>query len=239
MSINSIFGSLLVKTFLATLFCFLSIAATAASADPFPLATGSAWVYETKVKWTADEKEQQKTITWTTEIKSVINRDNLTVAIGSGLPTDLCFYDEAVKPANFMFVKVGEWKLYVIRDQAKIDEIWAKAANPDEEMNSIVTEADLLLDLPLIPGKPYGETEQITRNDASYIYVTDSIASFSAAAVKGLSLTSPAEEHFINFRSGPDSTGWKFVPGVGFTGFFYYHNGTASEVECTLREVKK
>lgn len=227
------------KTFLVTLFCFLAITLSGAvPADPFPLATGSAWFYEAKVKWTVDEKEQNKTLTWTTELKSVINRENLTIAIGSGLPSDLCFYEEGVKPGNFMFIKAGQYKLFAIRDQARIDEIWKKAVNPDEELCDIVTEGDLLLDLPLIPGKTYGESGQITRSDASYVYVTDSIGSFSADAVKGLTLDNPAGEHFINYRTGPDSTGWKFVPGVGFTGFFYYHNGTTSEVECTLREVR-
>jgi len=144
------------KTLLTILICIFFIPFSAdAQTEVFPLATGSEWIYEAKVKWTSeDEVEHSKTLFWTTKIESVVNRDNNTIAIGLGLPADLCFYNEDVKPGKFMFIKVGQWKLYAIYDQAKIDEIWKKASNKDEDLCGIVTEDDLLLELPLIPGNP-------------------------------------------------------------------------------------
>lgn len=228
------------RLLLAVLFCsFFASLPALAQTDFFPLATGSEWIYEAKVKWaTDDEKEHSKTLSWTTKIESAINRDNNTYAIGSGLPGDLCFYTEDVKPGRFMFIRVGQWKLFAVYNQEKIDEIWNKAINPDENLRDIVTEEDLLLDLPLIPGKTYGNTAQVTSIYNSHLYQTDSVASFSADKINGLIMAQPSNEYFINYRTGPDTTNWSFVPGVGFTSYFYFHNGQTSEVECTLKEVK-
>ncbi len=206
--------------------------------DPFPLATGAEWIYQAKVKWEDSGKEKSKTLSWTTSIDSVVVRGEIVLAKGTGLPSQLTFYDEKVEPAPFVMVKVGAWKLFVVSAEDRISDIWKKAVNPDEFLGDILQEGDLLLDLPLVEGKFYGETAQLTRGGTSNLYLVEGRAPFEAGSVKGLAAAGPLEELSIILRTNPDHSIWKFVPGLGFSGFEYVHHGTTSEVDCRLKEVR-
>ncbi len=226
------------KHFLVTLFCLISINSMAIDTPvPFPLATGTAWVYTANVKSEVDGKDLSETLSWTTEITSVVVRENLVVAKGSGLPTDLTFYEKGVKPAPFIMVMAGPWKLFVMQNAEKIKEVWEKAVN-DESLSESVTEADLLLDLPLVEGKPFGETSQLVSGNPMFVYTVEGKAPFSAAAVKGLNASDKLEEVSITLSANTDQTTWKFTQGVGFTGFVYSHHGSTSEVVCRLIEFR-
>ena len=228
------------KSFFTALAIFFWVATVQAGDqfDPLPLATGAAWAYDAKVKFALNGKDREKTLTWTTEINTVVVRNKIVIARGKGLPSDLAMYDNSVKPAPFLFVKINPWRLYVIHDQGRIDEVWNKATKPDEGLFGIVTEADLLLDFPLLEGKAYGETEQITRSDASYVYVVEGKKQLAASAIKGLPASRSSDEFSISFRTRPDLTTWKFTPGVGFTGYHYSHHGTTGEADCHLTEYR-
>ncbi|MBU1105726.1 MAG: hypothetical protein KKB51_03575 [Candidatus Riflebacteria bacterium] len=205
---------------------------------PFPLATGTVWVYTADVKSESDGKELNETLSWTTEITSVVERENIVIARGSGLPTDLCFYEKDVKPAPFLIVMVGLWKLYVIQNEERVKEIWEKAIS-DESLREFVTEADLLLDFPLVVGKSFGETSQILSGNSMFVYTVEGKTPFVASSVIGLNATEASDEFSITLPTNSDMTTWKFTQGIGFTGFAYSHHGSTSEVNCNLIELRR
>jgi len=223
--------------FLALLLLFPLAAQATDTPDPFPLATGTTWIYDANVKWEADGKEQRKSRSWTMEISSVVLRENVVIARGSGLPSDLTFYEDGVKPAPFLMVKVGPWKVYIVRGKEKVDEVWKKAT-AGESLSESVTEADLLLDFPLIEGKTYGETSQILSGTPLYVYGIEGKSPFVASSAKGLNVSGPLDEIPVTFPTNADSTTWKFTNRIGFTGFFYSHHGSTSEVDCRLNEFR-
>ena len=149
-----------------------------------------------------------------------------------------CFSEEGAKPQPFLLVKVGPWKVYLIRDPERIAGIWKQALDPDDPLVEIVTETDLFLDFPLVEGKPFGESGQLTRNDASYAYLIEGKKPFVAAGLAWAPAPAGAEEFTLLFRTRSDHSTWKFVPGLGFTGFAYSHHGTTSEVDCRLKEYR-
>lgn len=230
-------GINLMKHLFLTLFCLISLSSMATEAPPFPIATGTAWVYSADVKTEAEGKELSETLTWTTEINSVIVWENMIIAKGSGLPTDLAFYEKGKKPAPFLMIMAGPWRLYVVQNEEKIKEAWEKAI-AGESLAESVTEADLLLDFPLVEEKPFGETSQLVSGIPMYCYRVEGKAPFAAEAVKGLNASGALDEVSIAYAASTDSTTWKFAHGVGFIGYIYSHHGSTSEVNCRLVEFR-
>ncbi len=225
------------KHTLIVIFCLISLAATAAESLPLQLATGTAWVYSAEVKAGTDGKELSETLTWTTEITSVIAWENIVFAKGSGLPTDLTFYEKGKKPSPFLMILAGPWRLFLIQGEERIKEVWEKAIAGDS-LGESVTEADLLLDFPLVEEKTFGETAQLLSGSPMYVYRVEGKTPYSAAAVKGLKVAGSSDEVSISLSTGPDATTWKFTHGIGFTGYIYSHHGTVSEVNCRLVEFR-
>ena len=225
------------KHVLIIIFCLISLTVTAAEIMPLQLATGTAWVYSADVKADSDGKELSETLTWTTEITSVTAWENITFAKGSGHPIELTFYEKGKKPSQFLMILAGPWRLYLIQGDERIKEVWEKAI-AGERLDESVTEADLLLDLPLVEEKTFGETSQLLSGSPMYVYRVEGKEPFSAAEVKGLKDTGTPDEISITLSTGPDTTTWKFTHGIGFTGYVYSHHGTTSEVNCRLIEFR-
>jgi len=225
------------KHALIVIFCLISLTVTAAETLPLQLATGTTWVYSADVKADSEGKELSETLTWTTEITSVTAWENITFAKGSGLPSDLTFYEKGKKPSPFLMILAGPWRLYLIQGDERIKEVWEKAI-AGERLDESVTEADMRLDLPLVEEKPCGETSQLLSGTPMDVYRVEGKTTFSAAAVKGLTLAGTFDEFSISLSTGPDTTTWKFTHGIGFTGYIYSHHGTTSEVNCHLVEFR-
>jgi len=134
-------------------------------------------------------------------------------------------------------ILAGPWRLYLIQGDERIKEVWEKAI-AGERLDESVTEADMLLDLPLVEEKTFGETSQLLSGTPMYVYRVEGKTTFSAAAVKGLTLAGTFDEFSISLSTGPDTTTWKFTHGIGFTGYIYSHHGTTSEVNCHLVEFR-
>ena len=225
------------KHALIVIFCLISLAASAIEPMPITLATGTAWVYSADVKAEADGKELSETLTWTTEITSVTAWENMIFAKGSGLPGDLTFYEKGRKPSPFLMILAGPWRLYLVQGDERIKEVWEKAC-AGESLGESVTDADLLLDFPLVEEKTFGETSQLLSGQPMYVYRVEGKAPFEAASVKGLKVDGTPDEVSITLSTGPDTTTWKFTHGIGFTGYIYSHHGTTSEVNCRLVEFR-
>jgi len=195
------------------------------NASSLPLATGTTWIYEARLTRDVDGKEQNRTLTWTTTITTMLVGDQLVVAKGTGFPSDLPFLENDAKPSPFLLVKVGLWRIYIIQNTEKIEEVWNKAV-AGESLSDSITEGDLLLEFPLIEGRTYGETTQLLSGTPKFLYEVQGPASASSKDIA------------INFSTNADLTTWKYTDGIGFTGYSYRHHGSTSNVDCELKEFR-
>jgi len=53
-----------------------------------------------------------------------------------------------------------------------------------------------------------------------------------------LSIAQATTEYTIAFRTCPDDTMRRFVPGIGFTDFFYTHHGTVTDINEHLAAIQ-
>ena len=213
---------------------------TASAAAPtsaaFPLAKGTYWVYEGPVTWTPDgtDNVQEKTLTWKMEITDVIQRDAIQAAVVNGHPMDLAFYEEGRHPDDYLLVSVRAQKYYLVAGDAMAGAL-KRLKDSEDPLTDLVKEGDLILDLPLTPGKAFGETSQITRPDNMYVWVVDGEDRALLNKVKGAP-TTPLTESELRFTTLSDNTTVKFVSGVGIVGYEWNHNGTVSTAKLTLIE---
>jgi hypothetical protein len=213
----------------------MAYAATPAPAA-FPLTKGAYWVYEGPVTWTPDgaDKALEKTLTWKMEITDVIQREAIQAAVVKGHPMDLAFYEEGRQPGDYLLVSVRGQQYYLVTGDAVADAL-KKLKDAEDPLTDLVKDTDLILDLPLTPGKAFGETAQITRPDNMYVWVVGSETKAQLAKVKGAPTTALTESE-LKFTTVSDNATVKFVPGVGISAYEFNHNGTVSTVNVKLIE---
>jgi hypothetical protein len=225
---------------LVALLLFSALIPTAFAAAPapaaFPLAKGAFWVYEGPVTWTPDgaDKPQEKVMTWKMEITDVIERDWVQAAVVKGHPMDLAFYEEGRKPDDYLLVSVRGQQYYLVAGDAVADAL-KKLKDAEDPLTDLVKDTDLILDLPLTPGKAFGETAQITRPDNMYVWVVGAEQKAQLSKVKGAPAAALTESE-LTFTTLSDNATVKFVPGVGITAYEWNHHGTVSTVDVKLIE---
>lgn len=207
------------------------------AADPFPLSKGAYWVYKGPTKWSASgaAEPRQAVLTWRMEVTGVMPREAVTGFVLKGFPGDLAWYEEGKQPAEYLLVRVGTGSYYLLSD-ARMAEVEKRLKNPEDFLEGLLRDSELLLDLPLAEGKIFGETAQVTRADGSYCWAVESSAQVDPARRKALRAPEDSLEYTLRFQSRPDHQVMRFVPGVGITGYRYVHHGTVSETDLTLVE---
>ena len=222
---------------LIALLLFGALMPTAYAATPaLSLAKGTYWVYEGPVTWTPDgaDKPQERTFTWKMEITAVIQREAIQAAAVKGHPMDLAFYEEGRMPGDYLLVSVRALKFYLLSGDAVADAV-KKLKDTEDPLTDLVKDTDLILDLPLTPGKAFGETFQITRPDNMYIWVVAGETKIQLAKVKGAP-SAVLTQSELKFTTLSDNQMVKFVPGVGIVEYQFNHNGTVSTVKLKLIE---
>ncbi len=197
----------------------------------FPLSQGAYWVYQGTVKWTEETEVFEESLTWKMEVVEVIERGHVVGYVLKGHPADLIWYEKGKERGNHVIIQVGTGRYYA-SDQASLERL------KDEEdfLLGLVHESQLILDIPLIPGKFFGEVEQLTRPDASYSWFVGQEQPVKLEGIKGVSPSREVPQYTLNFRTRPDHQIIEFVPGIGITRFVYVHHGTVSEVDVRLIE---
>lgn len=213
--------------------CVVGQAAAPAPASPapepayFPLAKGAYWVYEGLVRWQAGTQVLEQPITWTMEVRDVVERGPVTGYLLRGHPADLAWYTPGKRAGDYVIVQVDN--RYYLAEA----EIWPRLMDETDQLFGLVEEGQLFLAAPLQPGQVFGEADQITRLDRSYCWVVQHKESVQLAAVEERVI-----QYRLMFRTRPDHQVVEFAPGVGITRYVYGHHGTVSDVDVRLVEYR-
>jgi len=197
----------------------------------YPLQEGAYWVYEGTVKWAKINSSEvaEKEISWKMEVKQVIQRNGVIGYEMQGAPWDLAWYEEGKEPSEYGIIQSGG-KFY----QTPIETI-QRLTDESDVLLGLVNEDQIFLEIPLIVGKKFCNTDSIARPDRMYCWNVLEEKQVELNA-KGINTEGAMTEFTIVKFTGPDQTLFGFVPGVGITRYQYVHHGTVSEVDVRLVE---
>jgi len=232
--------------FISFMFCILVFscrqeekAVSSSAVDPFPLDKGNVWIYQGNVKWTqVPDKVFDKNITWKMEIMDTFSRGHLFAAIIKGHPSDLSWYEDGQKPGDYLIIRVGGSKYYIIA-HPRASEAIKRLKDMDDFLGNLVSENDLFLEYPAKQGDVLGETAQLTRPDMSYCWFVESVEKIGPEGIIGLSGEKELEKIILTFKTVADHKTVGFLHGVGISSFSYVHHGTVAEAHLKLVEFKK
>ncbi|WP_261203937.1 hypothetical protein [Laspinema sp. D2d] len=202
----------------------------------FPLVPGSYWVYEGITQWMPTNSDQvnQTAITWKMEVVDTFERGPLKVGILKGYPADVAWYSEGKERGEHLIIEVSPGKYYLVSDErARL--VLQRLTDEADVLVNLLEDVELLLDLPLIPGKVFGSSEQITRLDGGYRWNVETAEQVGLEAA-GISSTESHIQYHLTFRTAPDMMSLDFVPGIGITRYQYQHHGAIAETDLKLIE---
>jgi hypothetical protein len=202
----------------------------------FPLVKGSVWTYRGTVRWVepGSTLPRDRTLTWTMGVLDVVQRDFVTAAIIKGFPDDLAWYQEGKPPGEGIIVQVSN-KSYVLKE-TRAEQARKRLLDGQDALIGLVDDDELVLDLPLHPGKRFGPVEQLTRPDTFYSWFVESAQAW-VGGVRGVP-EQPRTAYRLALRSLPDHTFIDVVPGIGIVRYVYGHHGTLSEADVRLVEYR-
>lgn len=229
------------KTFLAVVLAMAVVYPVAADAPPgqgFPLEKGTTWVYEGLVKSTQPGSDEvlEKVMTWNMRVTDTIERRQVFAAVVEGHPLDLAFYEEGVtRPGTYLIVRAGEEQYYLVSDD-RVGDVLARLRDPDDVLTALIQDWECFLDLPLEPGKIFGETFQLTRQDGMYFWNVVGREQTLLSDVEGVAPDREVTEYELSFLTMPDDQKVWFAPGLGFTRYTYNHHGSPAGMDLKLME---
>lgn len=215
------------------------VSATNEGTDDYPLSKGNFWIYRGKARWTTEgAKIVERIPTIRMEVKDVIKRDHILVAVMKGDPHDYAV-DKPADLSDHLIVRVGASTYFDIGGD-RMPGILNKVKDPKASLYGLLrAEEEQMLDLPLVLGKTYGDPVQLTREDQYYCWVVTKVEEVDLSPIKGLESHGKRKQYTIRYFTLPAEVSMDFVPGVGITGYRYIHHGTVDEAELKLIEFGK
>jgi hypothetical protein len=230
----------LVGILAAAFFCVAGLTGPAGGtpADDFPLSKGTYWIYRGTVGHfdAQSQKTVQMPVDWRTQVTKSVRRGNLRATVVNGFPADLDWSDGSPERKDSLIVQEDEHRFYLINfDDAQ--NAMKEVQDPGKSLGDIVTEDDLILELPLAKGKKFGcDAEAMQREDSEYCWAVDSAHQTSLNEVKGIT-HDQRTAYTIRYATNPDDTSLDFVPSIGITAYQYHHHGTVADTELKLVEL--
>src|SRR5579859_2400352 len=108
--------------------------------SPFPMSSGTYWVYRGTVRWTHENGDQvsEATITWRTEIRRVIQHGDVHAVVISGFPFDSAWSDDQLKISDSLLVE-SKGKFYRIAD-ARFQQAVQRLEQSSDSLDGLLTE---------------------------------------------------------------------------------------------------
>jgi hypothetical protein len=199
--------------------------------NPFPLSSGTAWTYEGLVRWPsgASAEVHEQVMRQRMEVIETITRGHVTAALMRGHPGDR--FSPApleAQPGEYLIVQVGGQYYELRGDAERTAATLARLRDQRDELVNLVHAGDLVLDLPLIPGKRFGEASQLTRQDGSYAWLVERETVVQAPGL------GERTEFTIRNRTLSGEVAIGFIPGVGISRYTGIHRGTPWEADLRL-----
>jgi len=198
---------------------------------------GASWVYRGIVRWYDMQSQRTVTtkVTSRSEVIRVIRRNGLEATVIKGFPADFN-WSEGHAPANsWLFVRTEDNELHWFTYDREIEQRLRRLDNPQDFLQGMLTDDDLLMRLPPKKGMKFCDEEAKARPDDLYCWVVASEREVTLNDVRGLE---PAKHtaFLLKYVTNPDDTELEFVPGVGFISYRYHHHGTVADTEMSLVE---
>jgi len=184
-------------------------------------------------------------MSWTVRVLKILHRETFNAAIIEGWPSDLCFYNENAKRSTNLFVEIFAKGLYQFSlDDFGGNDEWSRLVNlPGDEPPDVggyeyaTEESNRIILVPhLTVGMEFGG-DRDSRN-GMWCWKVVGLETLDLPDVAGLSHPLQRARFAL---SNWDNTGHEeadFVPGLGFTRYFYHHNGSTSDVEMQLVKIR-
>ncbi len=187
----------------------------------FPLLKGNVWMYEGPVAWTIvnSGEVRRKELTIRMEITETYRRGLVWLALFRGHPFDGAWYEAGGVPSRGAYLCVG-YRVYEL-DEPRTADVLRRLQDPKDGLANLVSEDELVFDFPLLPGKRFGDTKQLAREDGRYQWLVLPVSP-TVAARELLNDTLPGHIRL------------QFEEGIGITRYEYVHHGTVSESHLTL-----
>ena len=183
---------------------------------------GDQFIYKGIVKWGVDANPRQKEVIWPVEVVDVITRGRYHIAKLKGFPDDLVgFYDfdeEDPKPQE---------RYYIINNQLR--EIYISDSLPSLTQRALkqLKGEQIYLNLAEPPRgqRPYSD------------WVLESKGGVNINDIKGI-----PQGQYLKYTFGERTISGAsiidFIPAIGVIAYKYVHNGSISEIDMKLIEIK-
>ena len=225
--------------FLAFLLTALSIVNESSAAEYnakslFPLEKGSYWLYKGNIRWTPEgenQKVKSKVITWKMTIHEVFESARVKVALVTGFPNDVAWYEEGMTPKYSLLAQTEDavlWNGYETEKEA-LEAAKAIVAKGIEAGPNLKT----LLEFPLIEGKRYDVTDE-SRTDNMYAWNVEKVGK-AEMKVKGIKPGAYKKSTLV-YRTLPDHIIVEFFDSIGIGRYVYKHHGTEAFEDLRLVE---
>jgi|SRR6185295_14551220 len=204
---------------------------TTDTAEGFPLNPGTYWVYKGTVKWLDGREKRESNVSWRMEVGRVERVGRYEVSILEGHPEDLRFFVPGKPRAGHIIVKDGN-KYYEIQSATNPAALLSDESKIKEKLNS----ESLFLELPLQNGACLGRDPDYKGDENMYCWSVGAPKPAMLDGVKGIPYGRSYLAYELAYRSTPEHTFIRFVPGIGITSYIYGHHGALSEVDVQLIE---
>ena len=205
--------------------------ARASATSPIPLDQGTRWDYTGTIQWTDSTKNMHfYELKWTMAVDAATTGPRARAAVVHGFLSDVIFSESGRKPGYSVFLSVGDSLIMVPAASAEVATQLARQLADRPE--TLPASAVLLLDMPLVAGKKWGQASE-GRNDDMYCWIVES-EEMHVLAVEGVDRAHPLRVISVAYRTLPDGTEMDIVPGVGITAYSYMHYGTVMSVQLRL-----
>lgn len=197
---------------------------------------GNTWTYDGTIWWVPHNTRRvlEERVTLDIEVVELAVWGRMRGAVLRGYPHDLVTSLDNRFAGEFMLVQIGR-RVHLLRGETGWEAI-RRLRERDETVVDLVAGSEVVLDLPLAPGKTFCP-ERDDRSGPRRCWSVESADPVTVLPVYGLRTTRTRERYILDLRSRGEQEVRGFVPGVGFTSFAIGNSGDPSAVELQLVEV--
>lgn len=194
-----------------------------------PLRPDWAWHYAGSARWSNDDSTgtDSATVSWTMSIVDARDVGNIRVALVRGFVDQLAWYRPSSPPRLSLLVCRGS-QLFGL----ELGSDGAARSAYSAWGDSLLSQAELLLELPLRDGQLFGQSP--SRGDALYGWYVFALPPEGVAPLPASCGPQVAPRFELSYRSLPDHAVVVWQPGLGITRYAYGHHGTRSAAEVHL-----
>jgi hypothetical protein len=204
----------------------------------FPIAEGTAWVYQGVVRWKrfGYEATKEREVIWKMETGQVIRHGAFVAAVLKGFPADLNWTTGNPDPRDSLLVINGGNQYYFI-NPLHFRSAWIRVQAELVPLKGLMTETDLLFQLPLAQGQKFCGANVIDReeNASMFCWHVGPELPIDLKGVKGIP-AGKRPSYEIHYLTVVDETEVQIVPGIGITRYEYHRHTSPADTILNLTE---